>query len=176
MNYIPSAQGTGSHVITANYVGDSAHLDSTGSFTLTVTAGTMTTTTTATPTTPSGSAKIWTDLPDYAPTDTPTIYGTGFLANANITLSVTRPEGTVNSWFVSADASGGFTTTYVTSGLVLGTFTVTATDGTNAAATTFTDAAPAITLTPGSGPVGTSVSVDGTGFTGDGGDTISITY
>ena len=140
MNYVPSAQGTGSHVITANYVGDSAHLDSTGSFTLTVTAGTAATTTPATPTTPSGSAKIWTDLPDYLPTDTPTIYGTGFLASANITVSITRPEGTVNAWFVQADASGGFTTTYVTSGLVFGTFTVTTTDGTNTATTTFTDA------------------------------------
>ncbi len=140
VSYTPSALGTGADTITGNYVGDANHQDSSGSFTLTVTPGTMTTTTTTTPTSTSGTAKIWTDLPDYAPTDTPTIYGTGFLANANITVSVTRPEGTVNTWFVMSDASGGFTTTYVTSGLVFGTFTVTATDGTNTATTTFTDA------------------------------------
>jgi hypothetical protein len=140
VNYIPSDLGTGTHTITGNYVGDAAHLDSTGNFTLTVTAGTMTTTTTIVPTTPSGTATIWTDKPDYAPTDTPTIYGTGFLPNANITITVTRPEGTANTWYETSDGSGGFTTTYVTSGLVFGTFTVTATDGTNTATTTFTDA------------------------------------
>ena len=142
VNYIPTAMGTGTHTITGNYVGDAAHLDSTGNFTLTVTAGTMTTTTTIVPTTPSGTATIWTDKPDYAPTDTPIIYGTGFLANANITITVTRPEGTVNTWYEPSDGSGGFTTTYVTSGLVFGTFTVTATDRRNTATTTFTDAAP----------------------------------
>jgi len=138
IEYTPTEVGDGSHTITANYAGDASHLNSTDSLTLTVTSGTVVVTTTSTATT-SGAATVWTDQADYAPVDTPIIYGSGFLPNANITISVTRPEGTVNTWFTISDGSGGFQTTYATDGLVLGTFTVTATDGTNTATTAFTD-------------------------------------
>ena len=105
-----------------------------------MTTGTVVVTTTTSSTgTASGVATIWTDQADYAPVDTPIIYGSGFLPNANITVSVARPEGTVNTWLTVSDGSGGFQTSYATDGLVVGTFTVTATDGTNAATTTFTD-------------------------------------
>ena len=84
------------------------------------------------------TAVIWTDKPDYQPGDTVTIYGSGFLANAPITVSVTRPDFNVDSWTATSDSDGKFTTTYPLDG-ILGTYTVTASDGTNTASTTFTD-------------------------------------
>jgi len=81
---------------------------------------------------------IWTDKTDYQPGDTVTIYGSGFLANAPITVSVTRPDFTVDSWTATSDSDGKFTTAYPLDG-ILGTYTVTASDGTNTASTTFTD-------------------------------------
>jgi len=165
VSYMPTEVGDGSHMITANYAGDASHLNSTDSLTLTVTSGTVivTTTTTSTAAT-SGLATIWTDQADYAPVDTPIIYGSGFLPNANITVSVARPEGTVNTWFTSSDDAGGFQTTYATDGLVQGTFAVTATDGTSTATTTFTDST--LTISPISGPVLTTVTLSGNGYNG----------
>jgi len=173
VTYTPTEVGSGVHTITANYVGDAAHLDSTDNFDLaaegstSTTTATTTTTTTPTTTTPS-AARIWTDLPDYPPDGTPTIYGSGFLPNANIDVTVIRPEGTENTWNVASDASGGFTTTYALTPLVEGTFTVTATDGTNTATTTFTDATYTITFQQngvGSDFTGTVVTIDGTPYT-----------
>jgi hypothetical protein len=164
VTYAPLEVGDGGHTITANYAGDATHNPSTGNFTLAVTEGTTTVTTPTTTVASSGNATIWTDKADYAPGDTPTIYGSGFQPNAGITVSVTRPEGTVNAWLVSSDDSGSFTTSYATDTLVDGTFTVTATDGTNTATTTFTDAS--FGLAPSSGPVGTSVTAT---ITGNGG-------
>jgi len=160
VSYMPTEVGDGSHMITAMYAGDASHLNSTDSFTLTVTSGTVivTTTTTSTAAT-SGLATVWTDQADYAPVDTPIIYGSGFLPDANITVSVTRPEGIVNTWFTISDGSGGFQTTYATDGLVLGTFNVTATDGTNTATTTFTDAKHSTTTTVSCSPTTTDVGV-----------------
>ena len=152
VTYTPTKVGSGVHTITANYVGDAAHLDSTDNFDLVVTGGTSsatttttttsitTTTTTSSTSTTSGVATVWTDKLDYSPGETPTIYGSGFEASADITVSVTRPEGTTNSWVVGSDDSGGFTTSYGMD-LVEGTFIVTATDGTNTATITFTDKA-----------------------------------
>jgi uncharacterized repeat protein (TIGR01451 family) len=88
---------------------------------------------------------IWTDKPDYYPEETVTIFGSNFLANAQITASVTRPDSTVNNWAVTSDSDGNFTTTYQLDG-IQGTYTVVATDGTNTANTTFTDAQPAANL------------------------------
>ncbi len=81
---------------------------------------------------------IWTDKADYSPEQIVTIYGTGFLSNAAITVSVTRPDSTVNTWVPSSDALGSFTTTYMLDG-IQGTYQVYATDGVNWATTTFTD-------------------------------------
>jgi hypothetical protein len=86
------------------------------------------------------SAVIWTDKPDYSPGETVTIYGSRFLGSTTVTVSVTRPDGTVDSWKnVITDPLGSFTTSYQLDG-IFGTYTVTATDGTNTATTTFTDA------------------------------------
>ena len=88
----------------------------------------------------SSQAVIWTDKPDYYPEETVTIFGSGFLPNAPVTVSVTRPDSIVNNWTVTSGLDGSFTTTYVLDGIT-GTYGVTATDGTNTATTTFTDAA-----------------------------------
>ena len=86
---------------------------------------------------------MWTDKQDYSPEQTVTIYGAGFTPGATVTVTVVRPDGSVNPppWIVTADSSGGFTppTTYQLDGIT-GTYTVTASDGTNTATTTFTDA------------------------------------
>ena len=86
-------------------------------------------------------AVISTDKLDYSPGETVTIYGSGFGPAAAVTVEVVRPDGTVNppSWSVTADGSGDFTTVYQLDGIT-GTYAVTATDGTNTATTTFTDA------------------------------------
>ena len=90
-----------------------------------------------------------TDNPDYSPEQTVTIYGSGFSADASVTVSVTRPDGQVGEWSVFSDGSGSFITTYQLDGIE-GTYTVTATDGTNTATTMFTDNAPnfSFTITP----------------------------
>ena len=142
--YTPTDVDSGVHMMVANYVGDAGHLDSSGRFDLTVTGSTSSTTTTtaetttSSATTTSGQAAIWTDKADYAPGETPTIYGAGFNANANITVTVTRPDGTVNTWSTISDDAGSFTTTYALDGIE-GSYAVMATDGTNTATTAFTD-------------------------------------
>jgi len=88
-------------------------------------------------------AKIWTDKPDYAPEETVYISGSGFMLNSTITISVTRPDSHEDVWSVPSDAAGNFETTYQLDGIT-GTYNVTATDGTNAASTTFTDTSPHI--------------------------------
>ncbi|MEM4345132.1 MAG: PxKF domain-containing protein [Candidatus Nitrosocaldus sp.] len=88
------------------------------------------------------SAMIWTDKEDYSPGEVVTIYGSGFLQNAQITITVVQPNGTVDSIIVDAsDADGNFIAYYtIDNDDPVGTYTVTATDGTNTASTTFTDA------------------------------------
>jgi len=83
-------------------------------------------------------ASVWTDKEDYAPEETVTIYGAGFTPYSTVTVSLTRPDGHIDQWSITADESGGFTTTYQLDGIT-GTYTVTATDGTNTATTIFTD-------------------------------------
>lgn len=92
-------------------------------------------------------AKIWTDKEDYSPGETVTIYGSGFSADANVAVSVTRPDNHVDTWSdVLSDGSGGFITTYQLNGIE-GLYTVVATDGTNTPMTTFTDKVVSINIT-----------------------------
>ena len=102
-------------------------------------------------TTASNQPAVWTDKEDYLPGDTSTISGSGFNANAEITVSVTRPDGIVNTWSTISNDLGSFTTTYALDG-IRGTYAVTATDGTNAASTTFTDGTKAVQCDDGPGP------------------------
>jgi len=89
--------------------------------------------------------KILTDKEDYSPGDTVIISGSGFNFNAIIRITVTRPPDSSNviridgPYEVQSDSSGSFTYNYALDG-ILGTYTVEATDGTNTATTTFTDA------------------------------------
>ena len=114
----------------------------------------------ATPVTAQGTeALVWTDKEDYSPEETVTIYGSGFNPEATVNITVTRPDGNTNEWAVTSDSSGSFTTTYLLDGIT-GTYTVTATDGTNTATTTFTDAVVLINigLSPTSVVAGSTVS------------------
>jgi hypothetical protein len=87
------------------------------------------------------TAMIWTDKEDYSPGDTVTIYGSGFNANAEITITIVQPNGTVDTITdVYSDENGSFNAYYVINNDdPVGLYTVTATDGTNTASTTFTD-------------------------------------
>jgi hypothetical protein len=84
-------------------------------------------------------ASIWTDKGDYTPGETVLIFGAGFNPNAQISVSVIRPNGWIDNWYAYGDSIGSFETSYQLDGIT-GTYTVNATDGTNTATTTFTDA------------------------------------
>src|SRR5262245_51690440 len=58
------------------------------------------------------------DKADYHPGETATLTGAGFIANETVTVQVHHADGTPDTgedhqpWTVTADASGGFTTTW----------------------------------------------------------------
>jgi hypothetical protein len=81
-------------------------------------------------------ATIWTDKAEYGSNETVTIFGSGFLANAQVTIKITAPDSSVATIYAWTDESGGFVAYYTLDGMT-GTYTVTATDGTNTATTTF---------------------------------------
>ena len=85
------------------------------------------------------SPSLSTDKADYGPEQTVIITGTGFAPNAIYKIVVARPDGHVDEWSALSDGSGDLITTYQLDGIE-GIYTVTATDGTNTATTTFTDA------------------------------------
>lgn len=86
------------------------------------------------------SSTVWTDKADYYPGETVTIYGTGFLSNANVAINVTtQSEGTISSLNVNSESKGSFTTSYQIGSVGATLYTVTATDGKNTATTTFAD-------------------------------------
>lgn len=107
------------------------------------------------------SASVWTDKQDYAPEEVVTISGSDFLANAEVTVTVERPDGVTDTVTPApiTDDTGYFTCTYQLDGIA-GTYTVTATDGTNTAVTTFTDttALISITVSPTSVAAGSTTS------------------
>jgi hypothetical protein len=57
-----------------------------------------------------GSASIWTDKEDYSPEQTVAIFGAGFVPNAQIIVSVTRPNGWIDNWYIFSDSDGGLDT------------------------------------------------------------------
>src|SRR5438034_1169074 len=91
-----------------------------------------------------GDATIWTDKADYHPEEVVTIFGSGFAGDSAVSVSVTRPNGQVDSWTTTSNLTGDFETSYQLDGIV-GVYVVDATDGVSTATTTFTDA-PAINL------------------------------
>ena len=83
-----------------------------------------------------GGARIWTDKEEYVSHETVTIFGSGFLANAKVTITITAPDLSVSTIYAWTDEFGGFTAYYTLDGME-GTYAVSATDGTNTATTTF---------------------------------------
>ena len=86
-----------------------------------------------------GDPLIWTDKDDYGPEETVTIFGSGFLTSAKVTIFIEAPNLSAATIYAWTDESGAFTAYYTLNGME-GTYTVTATDGTNTATTTFTEA------------------------------------
>lgn len=85
------------------------------------------------------SPTIWTDKDDYAPGDTVTISGSGFLPDSTITLSITHPDYGMVTWTSQSDKDGTFETTYRLDGFAEW-YTVTAADeASNQASVTFHD-------------------------------------
>jgi hypothetical protein len=105
-------------------------------------------------------ATISTDKPDYAPEETVVISGSGFLANIEVSVSVERPDGTVETVVATTDDTGSFTCGYLLDGIT-GTYVVTANDGTNEASTTFTDTPQnhIVEFATSGLPAGTSITV-----------------
>jgi len=85
-------------------------------------------------------ATIWTDKADYEYYENVTIFGSGFEALANVTVTIEKPDGLSDTVYAATDDIGNFTCMYLLNGIP-GTYTVTATDGTNTATTTFTEGA-----------------------------------
>ena len=100
--------------------------------------------------TTTGTYSVCTDQADYSPEQTVTIYGSGFLSNAAVTINVTRPDGLANppAWTVTSDESGSFTTTYLLDGIT-GEYKIEVLDLENnvLASHEFTDAAGMIIVT-----------------------------
>jgi len=97
-------------------------------------------------------ATIWTDKPDYNPCETVIISGSGFLSNAEVTITITRPDLIVDTISVLTEESGAFSCSYQLDGIA-GTYAVTATDGASTATTTFTDRIWSVSVSPTSATV-----------------------
>jgi len=91
-------------------------------------------------------AKIWTDKEDYSPTEAVTIFGWGFQPLADVTVIMGKPDETIDTVYAVTNDVGGFVCTYQLDGME-GIYTVTATDGTNTASTTFSEAKPTFSIT-----------------------------
>ena len=85
------------------------------------------------------ASSVYTDKPDYSPIETVIITGEGFIPNHEITVKILSPDSFVYILSSSTNSSGIFVTSFSV-GLTSGTYFVNASDGTNWATTTFTDA------------------------------------
>jgi hypothetical protein len=85
------------------------------------------------------TATVWTDKADYTPGETVIISGSGFLSDTVVMITISRPDSTVDTVGATTGEFGAFSCSYQLDGII-GTYMVTATDGTNMATTTFTDA------------------------------------
>jgi len=94
-----------------------------------------------------------------------TVTGASFASSSTITIKFNGVKVTTVPATVTTSALGAFTATFVVPSSTAGAQTVTATDtSANTASATFTVTTPAITLSATQGPVGTSVTVTGSGF------------
>ena len=141
---VPAGSSVGSHTIT---VTDASNNSATATFTITTVATISLSLTTG----PIGTAV--------------TITGSGF-ANSS---ALTAKWGTINVWTGTSTSSGALTSgaTFTAPSASADSYTVTVTDASNnSASAMFTLTAPSISLSPLSGPVGTTVIVSGSGFLG----------
>lgn len=92
------------------------------------------------------------------------VTGSGFAANTVITITFDGAEVTTAPPTVTTDANGAFTASFKVPSAKRGAHTVKATDGINVDTATFTVEGK-VTVSPIKGPVGTSVTVTGTGHT-----------
>ena len=92
----------------------------------------------------SSKAQIWTEdaggniRTDFEPDETVYICGFGFSLNAQIEITITKPDNTVFQDSTLSDGNGNFIYPYLLDG-IRGTYYVTATDGVNSASATFDD-------------------------------------
>jgi hypothetical protein len=90
---------------------------------------------------------------DYLPGDTVDISGEGFAPNAEVTVTLTKPDGMATEWTVTADDAGQIATNYELTDGIEGAYFVSLSDGNNIGATLFTD--PVTLLRPnGNGTTG----------------------
>ncbi len=123
------------------------------------------------PCAPSGTEAISTDKADYAPEETVTMRGTGFAADCDLMVRVTRPDGSIvtgdgsfGPWPTAydaaiAEADGSFIFIYQLDG-ILGTYTIDVLGEADAvlATMTFTDANSG--QVEGGTPTGTCTNAD----------------
>ncbi len=109
---------------------------------------------------------------------TVTVTGSGFSANASITIKFNGVPVTTNPATISADTTGSFTGSFNVPVGLAGIYPVEVTDGTNSASADFestTDATISQMTSAGSpGYVGMELTISGTGFKPDA--TVTITY
>jgi len=92
----------------------------------------------------SSQAQIWTEdklgdnVTDFAPAENVYIRGSGFNSNAQIDISVTRPDNVENISWETSDENGNFLYIYTLDG-IQGIYQITATDGVNSAIDNFDD-------------------------------------
>src|SRR5256712_7531928 len=158
---IPSSSIAGSHTVKAT---DASANSASAQFTVT--------------TTPVPAISL---NPTSGPTGTTVnISGSNFAANSGITISYDNAGIATTPTTITTTSTGSFTGSItIPSSSAAGTHTVKATDASaNSASASFTvttgTITPTISLNPSSGPVGTTVTVSGSGFASNSG--ISITY
>lgn len=89
---------------------------------------------------------------DYMPGDTVDISGEGFTPNAEVAVTLTKPDGTATEWTVTANDAGQIATSYELADGIEGVYFVSLNDGNSTGATMFTD--PVTVLLPnGNGSV-----------------------
>jgi hypothetical protein len=102
--------------------------------------------------------------PDNGPAGTTiTVTGNGFQANGSINITYHGVIVTTSPSPLTTTSTGSFTATFMASSLPSGVYTVIASDATRTATAQFNSSATAV-ISPSSGTVGTTITVDGAGF------------
>jgi hypothetical protein len=102
------------------------------------------------------TAFVSTGQADYLPGDTVDISGEGFVPNADVIVTLTKPDGTATEWTVTADDAGQIATNYELTDFIEGAYFVALSDGNNTGSTLFTD--PVTVLSPNGNGSATQLS------------------